>query len=301
MESVDWFGILLDDDDRSKKCIFCEDKNINPYEDPHSWANSHKTTPCRHLICGVCEENRPISHGMKCPLCGTKISQNQLKNKDPKFLALEDLNNVREEIYRVWNLDSTNDFNNNIAKYNSFLEEREDIVNFYLKLKLANQEEQKALISEFRAKSEAFKKQHREAINRANERIKHEKEGILAKIQASERAKELLEKKVKEEKEEEERVRLERKLQRNEENLGVKYDGKNENTQEENKEKNIQRQVYYVYAKSDHLKGPVPRRVESYVHLACLDSKLMIQAGGFDERDYRKRLQQEMLAGWDVL
>lgn len=176
---MDWFGVRASSNDPKNKCVFCQDKRINIFDESGDRYKQYKTTSCRHRVCTNCEADA-LSGRRVCPLCKSNIGQ--LKSKHPQYLALDLLSQIRKQVFDVYNLDLDRDFAGDLAQYNLFVEGREEMVCLLLQAEQSSGEERKQLSLRAEREKQAFVLAHKQAIDRNSSRIEDRRRVTMNEI-----------------------------------------------------------------------------------------------------------------------
>ncbi|KAH9259069.1 hypothetical protein BASA81_002689 [Batrachochytrium salamandrivorans] len=176
---MDWFGVRASSNDPKNKCVFCQDKRINIFDESGDRYKQYKTTSCRHRVCTNCEADA-LSGRRVCPLCKSNIGQ--LRSKHPQYLALDLLSQIRKQVFDVYNLDLDRDFAGDLAKYNLFVEGREEMVCLLQQAELSSGEEKKQLSLKAEREKQAFVLAHKQAIDRNSSRIEDRRRVTMNEI-----------------------------------------------------------------------------------------------------------------------
>lgn len=304
--TMDWFGVRSSPHDLSNKCVFCQDKRVNPFDDPGEKNNRYKTTTCRHLVCGNCEDDivggRPV-----CPLCGSNIGQ--LKPAHPHFLALDSLNLIRKQVYEVYNLDLERDFHGNEHAYNDFVEERENLVFEQQRAEQSFGEEKKQLLGALDKKRTQFVKKHKEQIDSNSARIEDHRRQVASEIRTMREELKRNKEQMRREKEREEEERLLLVANKNAARLGFHVTKPTTGVVKEEKDTRL------IVPNIDIL-ASIPRAPPTLVKRVKRDSEGKVitppplvngtllacyRAAGRKDVDARNRTLEEMRAGWTDL
>jgi len=297
---LDWFGIAGDPESNPlRKCAFCADSKLNPFEDPEVARSEYRTTNCRHIVCGVCQVNNPAKQST-CRLCGTRITV--YLNRPPEYSALEELNKIRKEVNEEWNL-TPDDFPNDLKGYAAFLERREDLIFGLLYAQTLEGEAKGKLLNDIRLERESFRERYRDAITRNSARLGEQRSRTLGEIRKANEELRELQALIKREREIEEENRQRLEEQRNAAELGMvrEFTTTTSINQQRHQDQELKT---YLFSRTDAATfGEVPTLQKSQPDRSKqkVDPVTVFRAGGLVDDVVHQRTLSEMRAGWNLL